>query len=424
MTVLLPAPTAPGTCLRGLPPVRSVFQPIIDLFDGATVGYESLVRGVQGAPLATPADLFGWAGAEGRVADLDWACRIAALRGALDGGLQPGTGLFVNVEPIAFAASVPDEFAGLAARADAAGLRVVVEVTERSLGRDPAGLLRFADAVRSRGWALAIDDVGADVGSLALMPFLAPDVVKLDLRLIQDRTTVEVARIVSAVNAQAARTGALVLAEGIETEQHEELALSMGAHLGQGWRYGRPEPLSPSPARRLRALPVVPKPRDAAPADVPWDLVRHDAAVRRARKPLLAAMSRHLEHQARGGDGSSVVLGTFQRDRYFTASTAARYSDIASSVFVVAALGEGMDTEPAPGVRGVDLAAGDPLVDEWTVAVVSPHFAGALIAHDCGDGGPEAERRFDYVVTYDRDTVLRAAASLLRRLPLAGGAGA
>jgi len=210
-----------------------VYQPIVDLLDGGTVGYESLVRGAAGAELSTPAELFGWATSAGLLADLDWACRVSALRTAVEAGLPRGSGLFVNVEPAAFSTPVPPELEALAERAAAAGLRVVAEVTERSLAADPAALLRFADAIRKRGWALAVDDVGADIASLAMMPFLAPEVIKLDLRLIQDRTTVDVAQIVNAVNAHADREGALVLAEGIETEDHEELARSTGAPWGR-----------------------------------------------------------------------------------------------------------------------------------------------------------------------------------------------
>jgi diguanylate cyclase (GGDEF)-like protein/PAS domain S-box-containing protein len=400
-----------------LPPIRSVYQPIVDLGDGGTVGYECLVRGAVGAELATPPQLFGWAARNGRLAELDWACRISALRGALDGGLPAGTGLFINVEPAAFSAPVPAEMADLVERATAAGLRVVAEVTERSLAADPAALLRFADTIRAHGWALAVDDVGADIASLALMPFLAPEIVKLDLRLIQDRTTVDVAQIVNAVNAHAGREGALVLAEGIETPEHEELARSMGAHLGQGWLYGRPEPM---PAEHVaRPLVLVPPRRrwsDLPDAAVPWDLVKDDPAVRQSRKPLLAAMSRHLERQALTGDPATVVVGSFQRAEYFTPATSRRFAALATTASMVAVFGAGMAEVPVTGVRGHDLVEDDELIQEWTIAVVGPHFAAALVARDLGDASPEAERRFAYLVTYDRDTVVDAAAVMMRRL--------
>ena len=401
----------------GLPPIRTVYQPIVDLQHGGTVAYESLVRGAVGAELGTPAELFGWAAANGRLADLDWACRMSALRTAVDDGLPAGSGLFINVEPAAFSSPVPAELAELADRASAAGLSVVAEVTERSLAADPAALLRFADAIRQRGWALAVDDVGADVRSLAMMPFLAPEVVKLDLRLIQQRTPVDVAQIVNAVNAHADREGALVLAEGIETPEHEELARSMGAHLGQGWLYGRPEPL---PARHV-ASPlrlVAPRRRwsELPDAAVPWELVKDSPTVRRSRKPLLAAMSRHLERQALAGDPATVVIGCFQRAEYFTPATARRFTALASSAAMVAVFGAGMPDVPTTGVRGHGLREDDELLQEWTIAVIGPHFAGALVARDVGDDTAEVDRRFDYVLTYDRQTVVDAAAVMMRRL--------
>ncbi len=62
---------------------------------------------------------------------------------------------------------------------------------------------------RPGGWGVALDDVGADSMSLAFMPLLRPDVVKLDLRLVQERPGAAVAEIMNAVNAYAERTGAL-----------------------------------------------------------------------------------------------------------------------------------------------------------------------------------------------------------------------
>jgi DICT domain-containing protein len=56
------------------------------------------------------------------------------------------------------------------------------------------------------------------------------------------------------------------------------------------------------------------------------------------------------------------------------------------------------------------------LAGEWTVVVVGSHYAGALIAKDLGDTGPERDRRFEFLVSHDRTLVLDAARSLLSRL--------
>ncbi len=239
--------------------VASVFQPIVDLDSGAVVAYEALARGPQG-PLSTPFALFEAAREAGLLAELDEACRAAAFRGASEQGLLAPLTVFVNVEPeVLDTAPVED----LLAIADAAPgeLRVVLEITERALAARPAELLRTVERVRNLGWGVALDDVGAEAASLAFMPLLRPDVVKLDLSLVQQRPTPAVAEIMNAVNAYAERSGALILAEGIETEQHLTAARGLGASLGQGWLFGRPTatPDTRLPVRRAACCP--PRPR-------------------------------------------------------------------------------------------------------------------------------------------------------------------
>ena len=48
--------------------------------------------------------------------------------------------------------------------------------------------------------------------------------------------------------------------------------------------------------------------------------------------------------------------------------------------------------------------------------VVGSHYAGALIAKDCGDTGPERDRRYEVLISHDRTLLLDAARSLLSRL--------
>lgn len=127
-------------------------------------------------------------------------------------------------------------------------------------------------------------------------------------------------------------------------------------------------------------------------------------------------MSQHLEQQAEAAGETAVVLGAFQHARYYTPDTRRRYERLAGTTALVAAFGARMAIEPGAGVRGGLLTDDDPLVAEWDVVVISAHFAGALVAVDRGDEGPEAERRFDFTVTYDRRTVERLARALLLRI--------
>ena len=159
----------------------------------------------------------------------------------MEHGLLTPLTVFVNVEPEVLDSAPLDDLLAIAESAPGE-LRVVLEITERALAARPAELLRTVERVRALGWGVAVDDVGADSMSLAFLPLLAPDVIKLDLRLVQDRPGPAIAEIMNAVNAHAERTGAVVLAEGIETAEHLATARALGATLGQGWFFGRPGP--------------------------------------------------------------------------------------------------------------------------------------------------------------------------------------
>ncbi|MGY1804142.1 diguanylate cyclase domain-containing protein [Blastococcus sp. SYSU D00922] len=393
--------------------VRSVFQPIVELDTGRVVAYEALARGPEG-PLERPDLLFAAARSAGRLAELDEICRAAAFRGAVDQGLLAPLTVFVNVEPEVLDSAPLDDLLAIAEGAPR-DLRVVLEITERALAARPAELLRTVERVRALGWAVAVDDVGADSMSLAFLPLLSPDVVKLDLRLVQERPGPAVAEIMNAVNAHAERTGAVVLAEGIETAEHLATARALGATLGQGWLFGRPGP-GAAPGLPTAELSL-PGGVTAAPVDAsPFACLPASVPLRRSRKSLLIELSKQLEREAMRLGDTCVVAATFQEARHFTPSTIQRYRDLVERTGFVCALGEDLPVEPLPGVRGADLDPADPVRGEWDVVVLSPHFSAALLARDLGDDGPDLERSFEYALTYDRDTVVRAAHALLTRV--------
>jgi EAL domain-containing protein (putative c-di-GMP-specific phosphodiesterase class I) len=395
--------------------VRSVFQPIVDLESEAVVAFEALARGPEG-PLATPDVLFSTARRAGLLRELDELCRASAFLGASAVGLVAPLTLFVNVEPEVLSSAPIEELLALAESVPGE-LRVVMEFTERALTSRPAELLRTADRVRELGWGVALDDVGADPASLAFMALLRPDVVKLDLSLVQQQATPAIAEIMSAVNAYAERTGALVLAEGIETPRHLMLARALGASLGQGWLFGRPtaEPALQPVARPLRLLEPQP-PLSADRLASPFACLSERTPLRRSPKPLLVEVSKQLEQEAMRLGEACVVASSFQYEWHFTTATAKRYQRLAQSAGFVCAMGQGLTGELAPGVRSASLDPQDPMLGEWDVIVLSPHFSAALLANDLGDDGPEHERMFEYALTYERETVVAAAHRMLARI--------
>lgn len=395
--------------------VRAVFQRVVDLQTGRTAGFEALARGPEGSPLESPLELFAAARAEGRTAELELACQQAAVGAAAAAGLAAPLGLFVNVEPELISRATAATHLPVWEEARKRG-PVVVELTERALTAHPAELLHGVDRLRELGCLIALDDVGSDPRSLALMPFLRPDIIKLDLRLVQQRPSQEIAEVVHAVLAEAERSGAAVVAEGLETDEHLETALAFGATHGQGYRFGRPEPLRLD--GELSGLPAAPRAPEPIRAPTPFDLVEAAGApIRRARKRLLVQIASRLESQAALLGAQAVLLATFEHARYFVEPARSRYERAGREAAFVAIFGEGLEVAPAPGVRGQPLHSSEPLRSVWDVAVVSPHFAACMVSRDLGDTGvPDEDRRFAFTVVYDRPLAVAAARLLMARV--------
>jgi EAL domain-containing protein (putative c-di-GMP-specific phosphodiesterase class I) len=408
---LKPASTLEHCLEHGL--VRTVFQPIVHLDSGDVVAYEALSRGPAG-PLERPDQLFDAARRSGRLTELDELCRRTALLSAIEVGIVAPQRLFINVEPGIVDVGPLRELLDLAR--DAPGdLDVVLEVTERALSARPAELLATVDRLRADGWKVALDDVGAEEMSLAFMELLRPEVVKLDLSLVQERPTPDIARIMNSVNAYAERSGAVILAEGIETTEHVDVARSLGATVGQGWLLGRParQPVDHLAAGTLDVPSVVSQRAE----DSPFGCLPAGTALRRAAKPLLIEVSKHLEREALRQGSTCVVMATFQAAHHFTPNTSLRYRMLAKSVAFVAAIGGGIPVEPVAGVRGATLNPADALREEWDVVVLAPHFAAALLARDlAAEDVPDRERVFEFALTYDRTTVVAAARALMSRI--------
>jgi EAL domain-containing protein (putative c-di-GMP-specific phosphodiesterase class I) len=131
----------------------------------------------------TPQNVFSFANASRRADVLDQRCIDAAVRAALGADLPQDSLLLINTEP----AVAHNPRAGHPALAEACErFQVAFELTERHLLAHPRGLLEKVAAFRADGIAAAIDDVGTNPDSLAVLDILDPDIIKLDMTTIQN----------------------------------------------------------------------------------------------------------------------------------------------------------------------------------------------------------------------------------------------
>ena len=276
------------------------------------------------------------------MAELDRACREAALAGAVEGGLGAPFCLFVNADASALEDDLP-----ATPRAD---FTLVMEVTERALTERPEPLLRALTELRRMGWGVALDDVGADSRSLALMPVLYPDVIKLDLRLLRDREPEDVARIVTAVGAEAEKRLATVLAEGIDSDEQLATARAAGAALGQGYLLGEPAPLPdelPSPGRGLRLTSSGGVPENV----VPFQRVTNWRRPATGSPELAERTAALLSAQAAQLGSTGLLLAATPDDDPIPAPQLERYERLAREIGFVGVLGGAAEPGRRPARR-------------------------------------------------------------------------
>jgi EAL domain-containing protein (putative c-di-GMP-specific phosphodiesterase class I) len=397
----------------------TVFQPIVRLDDRRTVGYEALVRGPAGSPLASANALLDAAYRADRVVEFDWVARACACRAALDGQLGPNRLLFLNIEPLALGTDCPPDLWPDIERAFGV-FKVVLEITERSVGRDPRSLFEGVDRQRPTAAGLALDDVGPMTTALAMLPVLSADLIKLDLTVTQASTTAPSMKVLDIALEEAERTGATILAEGIETDDHLRQASAFGADLGQGNYFGQPGPLPPDE-------------RDSIVASVDSEAIvdvatPFEALVGRPTHRATAEFLRPFSHQVAFGETDlaepALVIQLVPDPDLFGPAERQALTRLAGRGVIAGVLGPGAFGVSVPGVRGAPVHE-SVLDGQWALLALSPSSAGAMLAR-----AVPGTAEFEFGVTHDRRRVVVAARCLLRRLgplpaesPVSGTAG-
>lgn len=222
--------------------LQPLFQPILSLSDAKIVGYEALIRGPSDSPLHSPLQLFKAAMTCNSLEQLEMLCRELSIHAFARSGVSGK--LFLNVNPLLLLTA--DHPSGLTKQMlQEAGLdpaRVVIELSEQYQVEDATLLVKAVHHYRQLGFQIAIDDLGSGFSGLKLWSELEPDIVKIDRYFISDvhRDPTKKAFVQNIIRLAKA-TGALIVAEGIETQEELLLCRELGADLAQGYLLGRPQ---------------------------------------------------------------------------------------------------------------------------------------------------------------------------------------
>lgn len=218
------------------------YQPIVEVSTGAITAFEVLARyRDEDGRVSSAAHLFG--NAELSIPDrraLDQHVRRQAIEQLAY--LPEDTRLTLNISPelIEYVQGVPQILTvDMLRTADVSAQKVVIELIETD--GQIADLKKLVMAYRSAGLRLAVDDFGAGFSHFDRVIELMPDVIKLDMRLLKKGSNGS--RIAdSAVHSIVdfcAKSGAVIVVEGVETEEEFFFALGCGAHYMQGFLFSK-----------------------------------------------------------------------------------------------------------------------------------------------------------------------------------------
>lgn len=222
------------------------FQPILKFPDMITVGYEILGRIDHKELPSNPAELLDLAEYFGYASELSSLFREEGVN--LGKGL-PGTPLFfVNSSKFEIY-EIDVLLASMKRIRDIAPkTKIVLEINEKAAANvNDLPILRYNLGEMNMG--LAFDDFGVGQTRLVELSNTPPDYLKFDGSLIHKihLAPMRLHQMISTFIKVSHDLGILTIAEGIESPEESEVCQQLGFDFGQGYLFGRPEPIQAYP---------------------------------------------------------------------------------------------------------------------------------------------------------------------------------
>ncbi len=224
------------------------YLPEVDLWTGAIVGAEALVRWrhpIWG--LLLPDSFIGVAESTNLAGELGrWVMRSACAEFSRwrSNGVGQDAILRINVSPVqlitrGFVRSVADTIEEFGID----GGSVCLEITERAVVHDIETTRKTLSELKEVGVQIAIDDFGTGYAVLSHLKSLPVDMLKIDTGFVRDLgTNAGDLAIIRAIIGLAEAFGLQLVAEGVETPAAALTLMQHGCHRAQGFLLSRPVP--------------------------------------------------------------------------------------------------------------------------------------------------------------------------------------
>ncbi len=251
--------------------IRPHYQPIIALGTGTITGFEALARWEHpGRGVVMPSDFIPLAEDTGLIAPLGMSILKAACR-QLSAWSEycPEAGpltMSVNLSGKQFAeADLVESIRAIVVDTGIEPGCLRLEVTESVVMENASAAAEMLRQLKSLGVQISIDDFGTGYSSLSYLHRFPFDILKIDRSFVGRMSTDRESRgIVKTIIMLATELGKVVVAEGVETDEHRTLLTALACQYGQGYLFSKP--LDPTAAEALlkregltpsRELPVL-----------------------------------------------------------------------------------------------------------------------------------------------------------------------
>ena len=214
------------------------FQPIVDLQNESTIGYEVLVRS-RIIGLEFPDKIFKIAAMRKAEARLSEVCRSQGLTAGIQ--LDPNGRYFLNTHATEFDTNrLRDSLVEL--RGCFPQMQIVLEIHEAAI-TSVHSLSELGKFLNDLDIELAYDDFGAGQARLIELFEVPPKYLKFDVglvRALENASAVHRASVKALVN-MVHDLDVVALAEGVETQVQADVSREIGFDMAQGYFFGRPE---------------------------------------------------------------------------------------------------------------------------------------------------------------------------------------
>lgn len=223
------------------------FQPKYNLHNDKIAGAEALVRWMHPEKgIMSPAKFIPLFERNGFITDLDryvWDNTCKKIREWRDKGYKT-VPISVNVSRTdIYNPAVPDILMQTVLKHGLKPEELHLEITETSYTENPKQIIYAVEQLKRLGFIIEMDDFGSGYSSLNMLNELPIDILKLDMKFIQNDTSEKNCKnILSFIISLAKWLDLLVVAEGVETYEQVQRLRNMDCTYVQGYYYAKPMP--------------------------------------------------------------------------------------------------------------------------------------------------------------------------------------